>query len=202
MKNGLLIWNVVLTIVAGYLLYAQFNGSTKKTEIVNTTPDKQEVAGSVPFRIAYFEMDSVENNFQVVKNAKAQIAKKEDDINNELNNMARNLQQQYNYYQGQAQSGAMSDAQREEATQKLKSMDDQMKNRKQELDQQYNEFVTRKMKDIKTNIEDFLKDYNKDKNYSYIIAYEQGLFYYKDSAYNITSDVIKGLNEMYKAKKN
>ncbi|MEI9908824.1 MAG: OmpH family outer membrane protein [Bacteroidota bacterium] len=54
---------------------------------------------------------------------------------------------------------------------------------------------------LKTKIEEFLKEYNKTKNYSYIIVYEQGLFYYKDTAYNITADVIKGLNEMYKSKK-
>ena len=76
-----------------------------------------------------------------------------------------------------------------------------MKNKKQSLDQEYNEFVTRKMKDVKTSIEDFLREYNKTRNFSYIIAYEQGLFYYKDSAFNITDDVIKGLNEFYKNKK-
>ena len=54
---------------------------------------------------------------------------------------------------------------------------------------------------MKKKIEDFLTEYNKDKNYSYIVSYEQGLFYYKDTAYNITDDVIKGLNEQYKNKK-
>ena len=61
--------------------------------------------------------------------------------------------------------------------------------------------MMRRMKDVKTKIENFLKEYNKTKNYSYIVSYEQGLFYYKDTAYNITSDVIRGLNEMYKSKK-
>lgn len=200
MKNGLLIWNVVLTIVAGYLLYAQFSGPKKTTDPIKKGDDKQ-VMVNTPFRIAYFEMDSVESNFQVVKNAKAQISKKEDDINAELNNMAKNLQQRYNYFQTQDQSGNLSEAQKIAAGEELKQLDEAMKNRKQALDQEYNDFVTRKMKDIKTNIEDFLKEYNKDKNYSYIVAYEQGLFYYKDSAYNITADLIKGLNELYKSKK-
>ena len=31
-----------------------------------------------------------------------------------------------------------------------------------------------------------------------IISYEPGLFYYKDTAYNITEDLVKGLNEKYK----
>lgn len=200
MKNGLLIWNVLLTIIAGYLLINQF-GSGKKSNTVVRNASKDTLSMNLPFRIAYFEMDSIENNFQVVKNVKAEIAKKEDEINAELNNLAKNLQQRYNYYQNQAQSGAMTEVQKEAATQELKNLDDQMKNRKQTLDQDYNDFVTRKMKDIKSSIEDFLKEYNKTKNFSYIISYEQGLFYYKDSAFNITDDVIRGLNEFYKNKK-
>ena len=59
-----------------------------------------------------------------------------------------------------------------------------------------------KQNEIKTKIENFLKDYNKTRNYSYIISYEQGLFYYRDTAYNITTDVVKGLNDFYKDPKN
>lgn len=201
MKNGLLIWNVVLTIVVGYLLITKGNSKKETGGIVGKTADADSSSVKAPFRIAYFEMDSIENNFQVVKNVKAEISKKEDEINGVLNNLAKNLQQRYTYFQTKAQSGSMSDAEKEAASQELKSMDEEMKNKKQSLDQEYNEFVTRKMKDVKSSIEDFLKEYNKTRNYSYIIAYEQGLFYYKDSAFNITDDVIKGLNEFYKNKK-
>jgi outer membrane protein len=59
----------------------------------------------------------------------------------------------------------------------------------------------RKMRDVKSRIEDYLKEYNAQKGYSYIVAYEPGLFYYKDTAYNITPDIIKGLNQRYIKKK-
>ena len=81
-------------------------------------------------------------------------------------------------------------------------MDDEIKNRKQALDSEYSDFVMRRQNEIKTKIEAFLKEYNKTKDYSYIVSYEQGLFYYRDTAYNITADVIKGLNASYKTKKN
>ncbi len=71
-----------------------------------------------------------------------------------------------------------------------------------ELDKTYNDYVTRRMQDVKTKIEEFLKEYNRDKGYSYIVAYEPGLYYYKDTIYNITGDVVKGLNAMYNKKKN
>ena len=49
-----------------------------------------------------------------------------------------------------------------------------------------------------SKIEAYLQEYNKNHNYTYIVSYEQGLFYYKDSVNNITADLIKGLNERYK----
>ena len=84
----------------------------------------------------------------------------------------------------------------------MKNLDDQMKSRKQALDSDYSDFVMRRQNEIKSKIETFLKEYNRTKDYSYIVSYEQGLFYYKDTAYNITADVVKGLNELYKTKKN
>ena len=95
----------------------------------------------------------------------------------------------------------MIQADYEKAQVELRQLEDRLKNRKQELDQQYQDFVMRKNLGVKKKIEDFLTEYNKTQGYSYIVAFEQGLFYYKDSAYNITSDLIKGLNEEYKNKK-
>jgi len=55
---------------------------------------------------------------------------------------------------------------------------------------------------LKKAIEEFISEYNKEKQYTYIVSYEQGLFYYKDTVFNITADLVKGLNQQYKAKKN
>lgn len=199
MKNGLMIWNVVLTLAAGYLLFNQFGSKKNVADTGSRDSGKDSSVSNAPFRIAYFEMDSVENNFQMVKDVKAEINKKEETINMELDRLDRAYKAKVGGYQSQAQS--MTQAQSEQATQDVMQMQERMKSTKQSLDQDYNDFLTRKMKDVKTKIEEFLKEYNKTKNYSYIIVYEQGLFYYKDTAYNITADVIKGLNEMYKNKK-
>lgn len=196
MKNFLVVLNAVLLVAVGYLFYLQF--ATKRPAVVTKSPEQSQNVISSPnsFRIAYFVMDSIEKNFQMVKEVKEQLNKKEDDMNNEMDVMNRNYQQKVSGYQGKAQ--AMTQAQSESATQDLLLLQDQIKNRRQSLNQEYNDLVTRKMSDVRLKIEDFLKIYNQDKGYSYIISYEPGLFYYKDSIYNITSDVVKGLNAMYK----
>jgi len=135
----------------------------------------------------------------MVKDVKAEISKKEDAMNTELDNLDKSYRDKVNGYQQQAQT--MNQTQSEMATQDVMHLQESIKSRKATLDQEYNDLVMRRMKDVKVKIEDFLKTYNADKRYSYIVSYEQGLFYYKDSAYNITADVITGLNDIYKNKK-
>ena len=201
MKNGLIIWNVVLTLVAGYLLFTQFGSGKKNSGLGGKSSGKDTAYANKQFRIAYFEMDSVAANFEMVKEVKTELGKKEEEISNEIDRLAKNIQQKYTYYQNQAQAGSLSQAQSEAASQEMKKLDDDMKIRKQQLDQDYNDFMMRRQNDIKSKIEGFLKEYNKSKDYSYIVSYEQGLFYLKDTVYNITADVIKGLNEIYKPQK-
>jgi outer membrane protein len=199
MKYGLLVWNILLTLVAGYLFIVHFTSNKDKNSSGKSVKE-DSLDVNREFRIAYFEMDSVEANFSMVKDVKAEMNKKETAINNELDDLSRKFRTKYDYYQGQAEAGKMTQTESEKASIELKNLDTEIKNRKQVLDQDYNDFVVRQMKDVKTAIEDFLKEYNREKKYSYIVAYEQGLFYYKDSAYDITPDVIKGLNAAYKPK--
>jgi outer membrane protein len=53
---------------------------------------------------------------------------------------------------------------------------------------------------VKRKIEDFLKAYNQQKGYSLILNNYPDLIYYKDPAYDITADLVQGLNNMYKKK--
>ena len=203
MKSGLLILNVILAIAVAYLLYSHFNSKKSNATGVNEkNAVKDTLYDSPPFSIAYFEMDSIEANFDMVKDVKAELSKKEESINIELDKMDKSYREKVNNYQQKARAQSMTQVQSEMATQDLMNAQDEIKNRKQALDQDYNDFMVRRMKDVKNKIEEFLKEYNKTRNYSYIVSYEQGLFYYKDTLYNITADVVKGLNAMYGSKKN
>ena len=200
MKNGLLIWNVILSLLVGILLVLHFTGN-KKNGSASIKPSTDTSSVNRPFRMAYFEMDSVAANFDLVKELKTELSSKEDGITAEMNNRNKALQQKYYYYQEQAQAGKLSQEQQDNASKELKSMDEEMKARKQQLDQEYNNYMMTKQNEIKSKIEAFIKEYNKTKNYSYVVSDDPGLFYYQDTTFNITADVIKGLNDMYKPKK-
>ena len=198
MKNGLLVWNVLLTLGIGVLLVMQFTGKSKQ-EKHDKPVAKDSLAVNKDFRIAYFDMDSVEANYEKVKEVKKKIADKENNINAELERMSNNFKKEYMRLGNEVQSGKTSQG---AAEQQLKTMDDNLKNRKAVLDQEYQELVMTTTKDMRSTISEFLKEYNKGKGYSYIIVNEPGLFYYRDTVYNITGEVVKGLNEYGKKKSN
>ena len=201
MKKGMLIWNLVLTGLTGFLLFIHFTGGQKSGKTAAGGQSAAKSGDTRQFRIAYFEMDSLATKLELVKNVKSELSKREEAMTSELDRLGRNFQDKYNYYLSQGQAGTLSQTQSEAASQELKKLDDDMKLRKQQLEQDYSDYMVRRQNEIKSKIEAFLREYNKGKDYSYIISYEQGLFYFKDTAYNITADVISGMNAMYPPEK-
>lgn len=199
MKNGMLIWNILLSLLVGFLLILHLSPKSKNTSTKQVVVDTG--VSNNQFRMAYFEMDSVAANFEQVKELKAELAVREQAITNEMQSRTNALQQKYDYYQKLAKAGTLTQEQSEAASREMKGMDDEMKNKKQQMDQDYNNYMMTKQNEIKSKIEAFIKEYNKTKNYSYVVSDDPGLFYFQDTAYNITSDVIRGLNEMYKSGK-
>lgn len=198
MKNGILILNVVLLVLVGVLFYLHF--SSKNPSGTKANSQTATAANEKGFKIAYFEMDSVENSFQMVKDVKAELTRKEEAIGTELERLEKNYRNKVAQYQSQAQSNNMTQVQSEMAQRDVMQMQQSMQSRRQSLEQEYQDLQMRKLKDVKSKIEDYLKQYNADKGYTYILAYEPGIFYYKDTTYNITADLIKGLNQQYSKK--
>ena len=186
-------------MLVGVLFYLHFSTASKST----VTPSSHSVSTKTPaeasaFRIAYFDMDSLSASFSMVQDAKTELNRKEEAVNAEKARMEQNYKEKLAKYQAQAAS--MNQVQSEAATKDMMQLQQQIQSRSQELDQEYQDFYARKMKDVREKIEAFLKDYNAQKGYAYIVSYEPGLFYYRDTAYNITADVIDGLNKAYKKK--
>ena len=199
MKNASLILNVVLLVAVAVLFYLHFS-SDKKTEQVKGSSSVQTSA-AVPkgeFRIAYFEMDSISNSFAMVKDVKNELSKEEERINNQL----AGLQRKYNDKLVQLQNSQQANSQVQSADlqREVIQLQNDFAAEKQQMNQKYQDKYMRRMQEVKTKVEDFLREYNRTKGFTYIFAYEPGFMFYRDSAYNITSDLIRGLNEQYKKK--
>ena len=199
MNKGLLALNIVLLIGVVVLFFLFFNKKDNTTSVIptRTNPDTASKWQHTP--VAYFDMDSIEANFVLWKQVQAEVVKREAGINDTITQMRNGFQ---SYYQKlQAQSANLSPRQKDSLGNELAQMDSEIKNRTAELNQKYQTFFMSKQQEIVTLIKNYCKEFNKDKRYSYIIAREPGLFYYTDTAYNVTSDLLKGLNAFYTKKK-
>jgi outer membrane protein len=128
------------------------------------------------------------------------IKKKESSMNAELNDLTSKYQRTIKKWQEKGNNITQTEG--EQAQREVGLLQQQYQQRKGELEQEMQKLQVDRMTELRKQVEEFLKDYNKDKKYSYILSYEPGfIIYYKDSAYNITSDLITGLNAHYKDKK-
>jgi outer membrane protein len=196
MKSGMLVLNVVLLILVGVLFYWHFSVKNKPVVVSNHNDTS---ANSNQFRIAYFEMDSVSKNFAMVKDVKTELSKEEDRMNANMSRLQKLYNDKLNQYQSQAPQ--MNQVQSEAANRDMLQLQETIRGQKQDMDQKYQDLTMRKTQDVKSKIQEFLKEYNKAKGYSYIFSNEAGFIYYTDTVYNITNDLIKGLNEEYLKKK-
>jgi len=195
-KNFTLISNIVLAVAVAILFYWHF--STCK-QCSAPTANKSATKQGSNFKIAYFDLDSLQNNFNYYKEVAKELGNSEQQKRNELSAKKDAYAAKIKEYQSKGQSMSQSEmaAAQQDIAQREKeySQDEQVKS------QEMQEESFKKLQDVKKKIEDYLKEYNKDNTYSYIISSSTDLVYYKDSAYNITNDLIKGLNELYKSKK-
>jgi outer membrane protein len=195
MKNINTILNVVLGIAVAILFYFQFSGTKSSV----ATGSKAVAAGD--FRIAYFEIDSVESQFNYYKEVSNSIQAKAQQNNNELNQLKEVFASKYQELQKNGQR--MSEAEVNARQQELQQMDKTFKSKEQMMNNEMQDESMKKLQDVKKKITDYLAEYNKVKGYAFILGNNSDMLsmYYKDTAYDITSDLVKGLNELYKAKK-
>ena len=196
MKNFTLGLNILLVIAVAVLFYFHFSTCKKTSSSCNSAAIAKHGSG---FKIAYFDMDSLQGNFDYYKQVAKELGSSEQQKRGYLTAKKNAYVAKVKEYQSKGQS--MSQAEMAQAQQDIASRERDYQQDEQAKSQEMQEESFKKLQDVKKKIESYLKEYNKDKTYSFIISSSADLLYYKDSAYNITNDLIKGLNEQYKNKK-
>jgi len=193
MKNFLLIINIVLIGLVGYLYYLHFNNHDGSPPSV--APNNSVAAIKKGSSVAYIDLDSLQNNYAYYKKIKADFERRQSAANDEITTMQKKYQSRA--VQLQQKGSTMNQQEQEAAMQEINKMQQDLQNRKQQIDNDLYNYNSKMKEDILSRIQSFLKDYNKDGKYSYIFSYEPGFMFYKDSTLNITTDVIAGLNTLY-----
>lgn len=191
--------STILSVVALALIGVLFYQLSHHTDQLRKISDNEVKSSGNGFKIAYFDMDSLQAHYEYFIDAQSQVKEKENAMNMELSSLDRANQKKV---EGWRQKGAtMTQAESQEAQQEYAAMQQNFQSRKDALSQE----LYKNTEDLKTNIrrkiEEFLRDFNKQKMYSFIFEYDPSSFiYYKDTIYNITPEILDGLNAAYKKK--
>ena len=96
----------------------------------------------------------------------------------------------------------MTPAEQEQAQQEYTTDQQSFQAQKQQLESELYKSSEDYKSKIRKKVEDYLKKFNGQGQYSFIFAYDPGSFmYYKDTVYNITPTLVAGLNAEYAATK-
>lgn len=198
MKNFLIALNIVLVVAVATLFYLFF--SNKKTAHQVTYNQVADSASPSSFKIAYFESDSLEKQYEYYKQIRGAIRQKEEDNVRILTNLKNKYMARVKEFQQRGNS--MSQNEQTSAQQELGQMEQEYGATQQQQGQDMQAESMRRLQEVKMKIQDFLKDYAKEKGYIFVFgSNEYDYLYYKDSTRDITADVVRLLNERYKTEK-
>jgi outer membrane protein len=197
MRNIAMVPGLLALLLTGVLFYVVYHRPQPIVAVSAKTANDPQSSNT--FRLAYFNLDSLESRYQYFKDVLDQVKDKENQMNAELSGMEKSYQKKISEWQKKAPT--MSQTESQEAQQEYAQMQQNYNLRKQTLQESLMKHNEDLKADIRKKIEDYLKEYNKGKGYNYIISYEANSFIYiRDTANNITDDLVSGLNASYKKK--
>lgn len=196
MKNISTFLSILALVLIGILFYLHFSSKVPARTTPGTPVAKPETAD---FKIAYFDIDSLQSHFDYFKKVSNEMKARENAMTVELRTLENSYQRKIKEWQDRGAN--MTQAEGEAAQREYAQMQQRYQKRQMDLEQELQKQKVDLMTDLRKKVEDYLKEYNKEKGYAFILSYEPGfMLYYKDTLYDVTTDVIDGLNQKYKAK--
>ena len=195
MKKTNFILNGFLAL-ATVLVFAQCTGNNNAT---TSAPAASTAAGSSNMKIAYVEIDSLLTKYNFWNDLSEQMLKKEENIRTTLNEKGKKLEAEAREFDRKIQNNGFVSRERAEQEQaRLMKLQQELQELQQKLT---NELAAENQKnslELRDSINSFLKVYNQTKGYDLIIsntAFDNLL--YGNPAYNITNEIVEGLNARY-----
>ena len=170
----------------------------------NASPkmDEQPAAGDATatgLKIAYVEVDSLMTQYDFAKDYSVTLQKKSNNARNTLTQKGNTLQAAVNNFQQKLNNNGFTS--REQAASQQAAIERQQRDLQELQARLENELANETAKfneTLRDSLQSFLKDYNKEKQFSLILTKQGDNILLADKKFDITQDVINGLNKRYK----
>ena len=170
----------------------------------NASPkmDEQPAAGDATatgLKVAYVEVDSLMTQYDFAKDYSVTLQKKSNNARNTLTQKGNTLQAAVNNFQQKLNNNGFTS--REQAASQQAAIERQQRDLQELQARLENELANETAKfneTLRDSLQSFLKDYNKEKQFSLILTKQGDNILLADKKFDITQDVINGLNKRYK----
>ncbi len=204
----LLILNAILFIAVVFLFVKIYSGKSCDSTCKNN-PDENASAKDTlknntytpvkndgQLNIAFIHSDSINSSYKFLLDKKKQLETESKSVESRLKSEMQKIQNRQKELEGQIKFMSQTEIQSAEQELQKKAMDYQKLEEKLVSDLQEKEAYFQKQ--LYKNVEDFLAKYAAEKGIDFVFRYERGLnLMFGNQAYDITSEVLKGLNEEY-----
>ncbi len=179
-----------------------FASCSNNTETDETQTSENAGGEAQGLRIAYVELDSLMSQYQLYKDYEAVLTRKGTDIQNTLAQKQRKLESNAAAMQRKYENnGFQTRDELERAQQNIQQQEMELQQLAAKLNNEFNEEQARINEEARDSIQAFLKIYNQSKKYDYVMIKAGDNLLIANPRYNITKDIVNGLNKRYNAKK-
>lgn len=150
-------------------------------------------------KIAFVEVDSLLSSYQFCIDMNQEMVKKEENVRATLNDKGKKLENEQKEFQYKYENNAFTQARAQEEYNRLMKKAQELEDLKVKLAEELAIENQKNNLQLRDSINNFLQVYNADKQYDFIIS-NSGFdnLLYGNPAYNITGEIIEGLNARYK----
>ena len=163
------------------------------------TPASAQKSGECA-KIAYVEVDSIMTQYKFCKEYSKILETKGNNIQKTLATKQQQLQAAAANFQQKLQQNAYTREQAEAIQAGLQKQNNDLQVLNQRLSAEFQTETDNFNKALHDSLQHYLAFYNKDKKYSLIFSKQGDNLLYADKAYDITNEVVAGLNKAYKGK--
>jgi len=188
---------IVLILAVGVLYVLHFTGG-KNANDKSQTGAEQNSSTVVDTNIAYINIDSMLVQMEMYKDLQAGLSKKQKELESNFGTKYNTFQKNVADLQNKVNKGLVTRAEAEQLNQQLTNDQAQLENLNATYTQQLQEEGIVSNRKVIDYIMEYLKEYNADKNLKFVFSYSfGGNLLYMDESYDITTDILTGINSKY-----
>ena len=189
--------NIFRTMAVAAMTTLVMTSCNQSAPKVDSKSDTGKVAAG-ELKIAFIEVDSIMTQYKFCKDFSEILQKKGQNIQNTLAAKQQQLQAAGANFQQKLQQNAYTREQAEGIQANLQKQAVDLDALNQRLSNEFQTETEKYNTALRDSIQHFLAKYNKDKKFGLILSKAGDNILYADKAYDITNEVIAGLNKAYK----